>query len=234
MAVERYLMIVHSKRFTYQQVTLILISLWISGSAFAALTFIGQIYFVVQSSGVYCLGDLRGTTVFHRLYSIGCVAVIFGTEVFTATSYYMIYRTALKDGFKWSDQLKSVDLKSGNSSVPRGSIVAGMNPNRASVASTPSATLTTSRKAYEKQLRLTKKLATITFIFFACWFGTLCSFTYQIATSEFVPPMVDFLLTMCPNLNSILNPLIVMTLDERWKVNWRFPWSLKKPAEGEA
>ncbi|KAI9137258.1 hypothetical protein BKA69DRAFT_1128378 [Paraphysoderma sedebokerense] len=208
MAVERYLTIVRSQKLSQNSVIGTLCVCWLIGLSFASIPILTSMFFMPMPSEVYCLGDFRQSSTFHRLYSLGCTVVLTFTIVPTALSYYLIYRTAKNDGFRWAD--------TSNNSVPE--VENNINPSLYSTAIISQ--VVWRRSAYRQQIKLTKKLALITAIFFICWFPSLVIFSYAIINGSFVSPLVDFISSGFASLSGISNTFIVLSIDKRWNMGW--------------
>ncbi|KAI9137428.1 hypothetical protein BKA69DRAFT_1128229 [Paraphysoderma sedebokerense] len=211
MGVERYLQIVHQKPFTKSQVSILLVICWVFALILALFPIISQTYHVPQSAPVYCLPDFRGRTVLHYIVSVSSIAAIVSVIAINSTSYYMIYKKTLAEGFKWSSALQ-FGSSSGESRPGSSSAVHRMNSVRR--------TLSTKRpkdSARNKQMVLTAKLAMITMSFCLAWIGSGVSFTYQTITGNAISAEIDIACTASTFLFAVFNPLMVLTMDKRWR-----------------
>ncbi|KAI9137123.1 hypothetical protein BKA69DRAFT_61603 [Paraphysoderma sedebokerense] len=207
MASERYLRIVHGKILTSWQIVRTLLGFWIGCLSFAIFPFVTAVTIIPGSSGLYCLGDSRQNKFPAKFYGlVGALAILCAT-IFTGVCYYLIYRKALQDGFKW---------KFGSSSQ----VNAAATGNIHSPSIVMNRLLSSDRTAYQQQLQLTRKLALITLLFFLGWSGSGFNLFYQVVTGDRLSPFADFILLALGLGNSIFNSMVILAMDTRWK--WKF------------
>ncbi|KAI9140513.1 hypothetical protein BKA69DRAFT_506383 [Paraphysoderma sedebokerense] len=171
-AIERYLHIVHSRSLQRKHAFFVLVYIWISALFFGFYPIITKTYHTPKPSQTYCAPDWRQKSVAQLIYS-SC-GLLFGGVAITlnAAAYFLIYRKAIADGFKWNDesfikekdtgkQFKKTfsDAKRESNKIINSSQVSGP-PTSYRPASNASAI---GRDAKAKQIQLTKKLAILTF-----------------------------------------------------------------------
>lgn len=212
MASERYLRIVHGKILTSWQIVRTLSGFWIGCLSFAFFPFVTSVDIIPGSSGLYCVGDARINTFPAKFYGlVGALAVLCAT-IFTGVCYYLIYRKALQDGFKW---------KFGSSSQVNAASGGNINSHTNIVSNKFTSS---DRTAYQAQLQLTRKLALITLMFLLGWSGSGFNLFYQVVTGDRLSPFTDFILLALGLGNSIFNSMVILAMDTRWKLNfnlWR-------------
>ncbi|KAI9140503.1 hypothetical protein BKA69DRAFT_1079281, partial [Paraphysoderma sedebokerense] len=81
-------------------------------------------------------------------------------------------------------------------------------------------TFTRDSDAHAKQIAMTKKLAVITLALYLARIGNLFSFLYQILSGSFLNYTWDSFLGVFHFCHCIFNPLIILTMDSRWKFRW--------------
>ncbi|KAI9142749.1 hypothetical protein BKA69DRAFT_1037462 [Paraphysoderma sedebokerense] len=227
-AAERYFHIIHGRKITVRQLCVLWFFAWCSSGIQAIIPLATGTYFVPQDSNWYCLGDFSGTSAGHRAYSIfSLVNAYIGCGIVTI-AYYSIYKKTIADGFKWSEftfkrtqsTAVSHSKESGSeikSNASRGTAVA-VNSTKSVTIGVESFVRPLNQQTNAQQIRLTLRLAFYTFYFLSIWLGTAMSWTYQTITASRIPPNVDFILTFIPVFGSVLNPILVLTIDQRWKV----------------
>ncbi|KAI9140505.1 hypothetical protein BKA69DRAFT_505855 [Paraphysoderma sedebokerense] len=248
-SIERYFQIVLGKTITFRRMLSVLISLWISHILVGFFPLITNMDIVVQASQWYCLPDLRRTDLLYRLYGILVVGFILLVLSVITVSYYQIWKKAVADGFKWNEKsfvIKNVEkfrnaplhaqpiisadtnskIKNSDLSLktPISSIGVGSKSN-----STPAQLTFTSENApvqdetaRAKQMAMTKKLAVITLAIYLAWLGSLFSFLFQMSTGFFVNYTWDAFWGIFHFCHCIFNPLIILTMDSRWKIRLTF------------
>ncbi|KAI9144280.1 hypothetical protein BKA69DRAFT_1056664 [Paraphysoderma sedebokerense] len=144
-----------------------------------------------------------------------CGGTILVGMIFTASSYYSIYRKSVKDGFKW---------KLGSS--PHNIIffssvsVASCNQDLSICIDINTAVLSELKDdtAIKKQMIITQKLALITLLFFIGWAPMGFNIYYQTFSGSRLSPIADFICGVFALSNSIFNSLVILTMDSRWKL----------------
>ncbi|KAI9140497.1 hypothetical protein BKA69DRAFT_505599 [Paraphysoderma sedebokerense] len=232
----------------------ILIFFWFFHIGVGLYPILVNIDIVSQASDVYCLPDFRRNDLLHRSYSIVLVTFIVCVLSIITVSYYGIWKKAVADGFRWNEKsfiIKNAELPnncpegvpaiqqdhgikmktsahySNKSSLSKNSLSPQNGTFNSEVA--PSR----DRTAQAKQIAMTKKLAIITFALYIAWIGSLCSFLYQMLTGEHVSHILDWFLGSFHFSHCIFNPLIILTMDTRWKIRFTF-WRSQKPLNGRA
>ncbi|KAI9144286.1 hypothetical protein BKA69DRAFT_1056698 [Paraphysoderma sedebokerense] len=215
MSAERYFHIVRNKFLTAKQIIILLCCCWIWCLFFASFPFITQTYNVVQSSGIYCLGDATVDSFPTKFYGVICGGTVLFGMIFTATSYYLIYKKAIKDGFKWKLGSSSdvVKISSNGSNLANSKREQGqpIGINTAVLGEMEDGT------AYKKQMKLTQKLALITLLFFIGWAPMGFNFFYQVFSGSQLPPFFDFACGFLGLSNGIFNSIVILTMDKRWE-----------------
>ncbi|KAI9137425.1 hypothetical protein BKA69DRAFT_920788 [Paraphysoderma sedebokerense] len=214
MGVERYCQIVLQKTFRRAHISLILLICWIFSLFLAFFPIIFQTYHVPQSAPVYCLPNFTGRTPLQFIVSVASIIAIVSVISINFLSYFMIYKKAVADGFKWNSRSPSITAIGGS----------GDNESRATrlhsvVTSTNAEGKKQKNNSQRKQMELTIKLAMVTLSFCIAWFGTGASFTYQIISGNGISPELDVLCTALTSVFSAFNPLMVLTMDKRWKID---------------
>lgn len=239
-SVERYFHIVLGKTATFRVMLRILISLWVLHFAVGFYPLMVNMDVVSQASETYCLPDFRRSDILHRSYGIVVVAFIILVLTVITACYLQIWKKAVADGFRWNE--KSFVMRNGeqpNADAPVGqTVLMEPNPNTKSFSShsikTSSSVVTSSRynppthigtlpteardaTARIKQMAMTKKLGVITLALYLAWLGNLVSFLYQMSTGIFLDYTWDAFLGIFHFCHCIFNPLIILTMDSRWK-----------------
>ncbi|KAI9142437.1 hypothetical protein BKA69DRAFT_1068328 [Paraphysoderma sedebokerense] len=238
-SVERYLQIVRGKPATASELTILLSLVWIFCLFLSFTPIITRNYCVPQSIHFYCLGDFTKRTPSHLAYSLGCLFVVVVSGVTLTTMYYKIYQKAIRDGFKWNPEtfmLKTfaMNLFANNAVAPTwvknnssDADIAGRTTNSQNLSIGASQSITSKDKihkksakseSYRKQIELTVRLAIFTIYFYIAWIGTGVSWLYQMFSGNPVPREIDYCVSILTFSTSIVNPLIVLKLDNRWKI----------------
>ncbi|KAI9135930.1 hypothetical protein BKA69DRAFT_288403 [Paraphysoderma sedebokerense] len=243
-SVERYFHIVLGKTATFRIMSSILIFIWVFHIVVGFFPLMVNIDVVIQASETYCLPDLRRSDLLHRSYAILFVTFVISVLSVITIAYYKIWRKVVADGFKWNEKSSSsknaeqqstshrsragtmeqtdTNMKTSASSSIRTSSNAGTSPKNnlraqegaVNLESNSSQTATTRGK----QMAMTKKLAIITLALYLSWFGSLFSFLHQMITGTFVPYALDAFMGIFHFSHCILNPLIILTIDSRWRI----------------
>ncbi|KAI9142747.1 hypothetical protein BKA69DRAFT_1174190 [Paraphysoderma sedebokerense] len=226
-AVERYLRVIHGKKITAMQLCGMCLVAWSSSTIQAIIPLATATYFIPQDSNWYCLGDFSGVLPGHRAYSIFSLISAYTACSIVTFAYYSIYRKTTADGFKWNDLAskasKSTAPKAGNESKYKHSTTSGgtsitPSSNINSFSAGDSVAQQAGNRANVQQMRLTLRLAFYNCYFLSIWVGTVLSWTYQAITTSRIHPNLDYALTFIPVFGSVLNPILVLTIDQRWKV----------------
>ncbi|KAI9142748.1 hypothetical protein BKA69DRAFT_1066222 [Paraphysoderma sedebokerense] len=225
-ALERYLRVIHDKKISAKQLCGMWLMAFSSSAIQAIIPLATETYFIPQDSKWYCLGDFSGTAPGHRAYSIFSLVSAYAACGIVTFAYYSIYRKTIADGFKMNGSTSVIvtkssagiskngsDLRLKNSTAPAISTTLASNIN-----STPTGEVNLEQAGAAQQMRLTMRLAFYNCYFLAIWVGTVLSWTYQTISTNRVPPNLDYALTFIPIFGSVLNPIIVLTIDQRWKV----------------
>ncbi|KAI9139169.1 hypothetical protein BKA69DRAFT_1087104 [Paraphysoderma sedebokerense] len=215
-----------------------LLTTWITSAVLAMLPLATETFFVPQAVKIYCLGKMFGSTTGHRIYGIVTSATIVIACSIVGGCYYSIYKKAIADGFKWRNQsfvstellretteaYESADRSAKKSNVHGASTGSGANSTNSASGSKPKSTAT-HNDAYQKQLQLTIKLALLTLYFYTTWSPTLASYLYQMISNQPVSREFDFFSSLLTNGASVVNPILVLSMDSRWRVKMpKLPW----------
>ncbi|KAI9140512.1 hypothetical protein BKA69DRAFT_506325 [Paraphysoderma sedebokerense] len=214
LAVERYFGIVRHKTIPPRFVVASLIYSWVTSLAIGLYPIFTGLNHEVKPSRVYCSPNWKLTNLPLQVsFSIVCVVFVVFITLGITTSYYLIYKKAVSEGFKYNEKSFVLKKKSSehNSSKrdPANSSISGNHLNP-------------SDEARQKQFKLTLKLALITLSSYVAWTGTIVSIVYPMANDgKYVPAAWDYFLGVLNFCHSIFSPMIVLTLDSRWRIHIR-------------
>ncbi|KAI9140501.1 hypothetical protein BKA69DRAFT_505631 [Paraphysoderma sedebokerense] len=242
-SVERYFQIVLGRTTTYQKMLGVLILFWLIHLAVGSYPVLAKLTIVSQASNVYCLPDFRIPDFPHRKYGIIVVTFLILVLSIITASYYLIWKKAIADGFKWNeksfviknidyvgDQPPTSDAASPNIKNSEANLISkssGLNKSNRSLA-VPELSFSSEQppssdsSARQKQMAMTKNLAIITAALYLAWLGSLCSFLYQMSTGRHVGGILDSFLGIFHFSHCIFNPIIILTMDSRWKIRLNF------------
>ncbi|KAI9139171.1 hypothetical protein BKA69DRAFT_1168500 [Paraphysoderma sedebokerense] len=237
-SIDRYKQIISGHPTTRREMSFMLFMTWIASAVIAMLPLATETFFVPQAAKVYCLGKMFGSTTGHRIYgSVTSVIIVIACSI-VGGCYYSIYKKAIADGFKWRGQTfvstellretteayESADKSAKKSNVKGTSTGTGANSTNSVSGSKPKSNAK-QNDAYKKQLQLTIKLALLTLYFYTTWSPTLASYIYQMISNQPVSPEFDFFSTLLTNGASVVNPILVLSMDSRWRLNMpKVPW----------
>ncbi|KAI9142745.1 hypothetical protein BKA69DRAFT_1037458 [Paraphysoderma sedebokerense] len=228
-ACERYMQIIHNKKISVKQLCGMWAIAWSSSIIQAVIPVATSTYFVPQDSHWYCLGNFKGSTPSHRAYSIFSLVSAVAACGIIAFAYYSIYKKVIGERYKWKDigftlktatpsafdntatnppNLRSSTISKGTEAVPSPNV---SNSNKSAVP-------THGEHANVQQMRLTLRLAFYSFYFLTMWTGSILSWTYQTITLNKVSPYLEYGITMVPFLVCVMHPILVFTIDPRWKI----------------
>ncbi|KAI9137980.1 hypothetical protein BKA69DRAFT_1094759 [Paraphysoderma sedebokerense] len=245
-SVERYFQIVSGKTTTYKKMFWVLCCVWVFHISVGVYPIMVNMDIVSQASEVHCLPDFRRSDIVHQSYGAFLVTLDACVLLIITRSYYKIWRKAIADGFKWKDksfvdanameqpqrriqdQPARLEEDEANtlSRIPTESSYGSVMFPKKSLGGTHSSETATSRQlitAHSQQMAMTKRLATITFALYLAWVGSLFSFSYQMYTGEHVSALLDWSLGSLHYSHCILNPIIILIMDSRWKINFTLP-----------
>lgn len=250
-SVERYLQIVLGKTISFKLMLGIMIALWVIHTIVGFYPLMVNMQIVPQACETYCLPDFRRSDALHQSYSVVVVLFLSFVLSVIAISYFRIWKNAIAIGFKWNDKTcvlkqgeKELPLHGPATGIDKNiknavhlsvkavsSSIGGRSKNNQSVQEESSASnASTSRntstkdkgKANAKRMAMTKKLALVTFAIYLAWLGYVLSFLYQMITGEQVYFTWDALLGVFHLSHCVFNPLIILTMDSRWKIRPKF------------
>ncbi|KAI9136652.1 hypothetical protein BKA69DRAFT_1102964 [Paraphysoderma sedebokerense] len=162
-----------------------------------------------------------GQTIGHRISAIVSAMSILAGCLTIAVSYYFIHKRAASDEYATDSGTKN----------PTAVATGVADYNATSKKTSESLGKFTENDAYMKQLQLTLKLVFLTVYFWSTWFTALASFVYQMISKQNVSPELDFALTMVANSASVINPLLVLSMDSRWRIKFPLQMCRKRKTE---
>ncbi|KAI9140162.1 hypothetical protein BKA69DRAFT_1167729 [Paraphysoderma sedebokerense] len=154
--------------------------------------------------------DTRPSILPYRIFTIGCVLFMAIAMIGTAFLYYSIFCKVKKDGFKNYSSGSNPSFKSASDSVTNKS---SANLQQAAISAPVFAA------NYQRQVSVTKKLAFMTIIYFSAWFPLGVAFLYETVTGEYFSKDFDFFAACMAFIQGMSNSLVILFLDNRWKVN---------------
>lgn len=208
-ALERYLLIVRSKRLSKNCVVTTLALAWVMCALTSVYPILRHVPVVPQSSETWCLGEVRkfGTSSAYTGYALGVIIGVIFAFFFIIIAYLQIWRRIRSSNLK----LQKLELTNSDSkSTMRSSGVrnSGIMPRKDTLSS--------------KQVELTKKLALITSMFFIGWIGIVISLCYQLFCHNFLPSTIDCIVAILALTHSLFNSIVVLMMDGNWKVKNRY------------
>ncbi|KAI9140836.1 hypothetical protein BKA69DRAFT_487434 [Paraphysoderma sedebokerense] len=192
MSVERYFQIVLGKTANFKQMIIILVSFWTLHILIGFWPLMRDIHVVPQASEIHCLPDFRIHESKHQWFAAVVTAYIILTLCTITSSYYLVWKKAIVDGFKWNEKSFVMQYQ-GNRVASEPTMVkdsteakrtaennlmkaSSLNVNNSkqnldnlNSASASEISSSSDRNARKKQIEMTKKLAVITLAIYICW-----------------------------------------------------------------
>ncbi|KAI9140163.1 hypothetical protein BKA69DRAFT_1125898 [Paraphysoderma sedebokerense] len=209
-ALDRYLIIVRNQTLSVKRMLKMLAPTWFLSVVFAIFPIFAGTRVLPRPAEVYCIHDTRPSTFPYRFFTIGCIFFMALAMLGTSFLYYMVYRKVKYEGFNSYSKNSSPSLKNTSDSANSKSI---SNVQQAMISSS------ISTANYQRQVSVTKKLAFMTTVYFIAWFPMGIAFMYETATGEYIGKELDFVAACMAFLQGMSNSLIILFLDNRWKVN---------------
>ncbi|KAI9144993.1 hypothetical protein BKA69DRAFT_650931 [Paraphysoderma sedebokerense] len=234
---ERYRCIVKGRRMSRSKVGLIVLGIWLLSITLGSLPFITRTYQVPQAAGIYCLGDFRLTTLPHRVYAVGCIAVVLISISVCALSNFSICRKIKSDSFRWHEVSTYLYNPQENlTSLPHSedfSHIESSSTHAASSDRISDSNSDTFTSDFPKNIQIVAsrmrqsssqtyssvniKLFLIAVLFFVGWSGMSVHFLYATVTGHQFSKHVDYILLVLAQFNSVSNAMVVLIVDGRWK-----------------
>ncbi|KAI9138869.1 hypothetical protein BKA69DRAFT_713446 [Paraphysoderma sedebokerense] len=226
MSLERYRQIVLSRTFSKNRIIQTIIFIWLFFPFMASIPLMTGAVYEERPSQVWCLPAFTGHATENLPFMIMAHILLWTALIGIPFCYWNIYKFALHNGFKWGLRKGAITAVVG----PSASSNTGHDTRNSQTLKTAGMDLSSQSviveeyskadNALRSQLRLTKKMALLVLQFYIGWFGLAISFMFETFQNTRISPAGDFILGTSNVLSWVLNPIILLTLDNQLKIRF--------------
>ncbi|KAI9136386.1 hypothetical protein BKA69DRAFT_1104521 [Paraphysoderma sedebokerense] len=221
LSAERYIQIVHSKTFQRNQIVAATGIIWLFLVIMSSVPLFNGSYYEQRPSQTWCFPVLTNQNTEHLPFTIMAHILLWTALTGIPFFYWNIYKFASLNGFKWGLRKGAVTAAIGpTASVKSDNHNVKQSETQLNISQNLKERSTTEQDVLRYQLKLTKRLAVLVLQFYIGWFGLAICFTLETIQNTKISPVADFILGLANVVSWLLNPIIILSLDNQLKVRF--------------